>query len=383
MKQIWNENKIQDWINKHNYNCKVLSIERRKNSILYVYLKCNVCNSEFCKTWEVIKSASCLCKKCKKDNSSFDFLEHEKYLHLTFPNYQLMDIKRKNYKIYYKVKCENGHIYWGYRNHLHNGHGCAHCVHRKVKFWSKEKVIELYKKFNLEIINLDEYSNAESTIYAKNKDGYIIKTIPSTLNRMGVQKSYLYNRYNKYAKYNVDLWCKINRPDYECIKFTAENKRSKCVFLYKGNFIKEENREFECSLEDFMYSGVEHPLLTMSKGEKDISLFLQNNKINFVSQYKFPDCFFKSENSPLRFDFYLPDYNICIEYNGKQHYEAINWFGGSENFKEQKERDKIKKEYCKKNDIKLIEIAYNDNLDAEMDNILKAVNNNAYSGRNN
>lgn len=200
---------------------------------------------------------------------------------------------------------------------------------------------------------------------------------------MGVQNSYLYNKCNKYAKYNVDLWCKINRPDYECIEFIPKNKRSKCVFLYNGSFIKGEDRRFECALEDFMFSNVEHPFLTMSKGEKNISLFLKNNKIKFISQYKFSDCFFKSPNNPLRFDFYLPDYNICIEYNGEQHYKAIDWFGGLEKFEEQKRRDTIKKEYCKEKGIKLIEVAYNDEFDVEMDNILKAVNGGAYSRRNN
>lgn len=146
MKSVWNENSIQDWINGHDNNCKVLSIERRKNSILYVHLRCNICNSEFCRAWQTAKSSSCLCKKCKENNSSFSFLEHERCLHLTFPNYQLLDIKRKKYRIYYKVKCENGHIYWGYRNHFYNRHGCTHCAHKRVKFWNKEKVIELYKK---------------------------------------------------------------------------------------------------------------------------------------------------------------------------------------------------------------------------------------------
>jgi len=58
----------------------------------------------------------------------------------------------------------------------------------------------------------------------------------------------------------------------------------------------------------------------------------------------------------------LPDYNICIEFNGKQHYEPITFFGGEEGLKKQIIRDKIKTQYCDKNNIKLFIIKYDENL---------------------
>lgn len=70
--------------------------------------------------------------------------------------------------------------------------------------WNKDKILDLYKKFNLEIINFDEYTNSESVLYAKNDEGYIIKTVPSKLNSLGIQQSYLYNKCNKYAQYNLN-----------------------------------------------------------------------------------------------------------------------------------------------------------------------------------
>ena len=65
------------------------------------------------------------------------------------------------------------------------------------------------------------------------------------------------------------------------------------------------------------------------------------------------------------FDFYLPDNNICIEYQGQQHYYPIEHFGGKDRFEEQVQRDLIKKEYCKNNNVILIEIPYweKDNLE--------------------
>lgn len=378
MKQIWNKENIQEYINNNNQNCEVLDIERRKNSILYVYLKCKKCNAKFYKLWDTIKNGKHICPECSKNEKNiFNFSEHENYLHSNFPQYKLLDIKREKGKTYYKVECEHGHVYWGYRNHLHNGHGCKFCRHKVIKFWSKDKILELYKKFNLKIINLDEYCNCESILYAKTKEGYIIRTIPYKLKKFGIRDPYLYNRCNKYAKYNLDNWCKLNRPDYECINFTQKGKRSKCIFLYKGDFINDNvDRRFECSLEDFIKSGVEHPFLNMSFGERTVFSFLKDNGFNFKTQYKFLGCYYKNKNVPLRFDFYLPDYNICIEYNGEQHYKPIERFGGTNGFKEQQIRDNIKRQYCKDNGIKLIEIAYDENLKISMDNILKVVNNN-------
>lgn len=62
----------------------------------------------------------------------------------------------------------------------------------------------------------------------------------------------------------------------------------------------------------------------------------------------------------LPFDFYLPDYNLCIEFNGIQHYRAVEYFGGVKKFKAQQKNDKIKKKYCDDNNISLIIIRYNE-----------------------
>ena len=58
-------------------------------------------------------------------------------------------------------------------------------------------------------------------------------------------------------------------------------------------------------------------------------------------------------------DFYLPEHNIFIEYNGKQHYEYVPYFHKSkEDFERQHSRDRIVRSYCEERGIKLIEIPY-------------------------
>lgn len=94
-----------------------------------------------------------------------------------------------------------------------------------------------------------------------------------------------------------------------------------------------------------------------SKGERLVKENLDKLNIQYIEQKTFEECY---DNYLLRFDFYLPDYNCCIEYDGKQHFEPIEYFGGEEKFKDQQQKDNIKNEYCKNNNIKLIRIPYTD-----------------------
>lgn len=92
-----------------------------------------------------------------------------------------------------------------------------------------------------------------------------------------------------------------------------------------------------------------------SRGEDKISQILKNKNIFFETQKTFPDLL-SNKNWKLRFDFYFPEYNICLEYQGIQHYDSTNKFYSEEG----QERDNIKRDYCKNNNIKLIEIPYTD-----------------------
>lgn len=96
--------------------------------------------------------------------------------------------------------------------------------------------------------------------------------------------------------------------------------------------------------------------------------YLKSNDIDYYTQYRFDDCIYKQY---LYFDFYLPDKNVCIEYNGQQHYKPVSWFGGEDKFELQQIRDNIKRQYCKDNGIKLIEIPYTYNTKEKIEAYLK------------
>ena len=97
----------------------------------------------------------------------------------------------------------------------------------------------------------------------------------------------------------------------------------------------------------------------VSNGEEEIAKILKDNNINFIRQKTFPDLQYKSL---LRFDFYLPEINFIIEYNGIQHYQPVKFFGGEESFNETKIRDELKRQYCLQNNINYLVIKFNENI---------------------
>ena len=147
------------------------------------------------------------------------------------------------------------------------------------------------------------------------------------------------------------------------------NFRHKNKYTYSSDIVFKSNKDkieiickehgmFEQSPNSHL-NGQGCPSCKESKGEVSIRGFLLENKIDFESQKKFRECKYKSE---LFFDFYLPELNICIEYNGIQHYKSIEYFGGDDAFESQLIRDKIKNEYCLSNNIHLIVIKYNESI---------------------
>ena len=97
-----------------------------------------------------------------------------------------------------------------------------------------------------------------------------------------------------------------------------------------------------------------------SLGEKEISQLLTQNNIIYKIEQTFEDFTYKNGHKP-RFDFYLPDYNCIIEYDGKQHFSyqtnETTW-NNKKNYELTVERDMAKNNYCFSKNIILIRIPY-------------------------
>lgn len=162
-------------------------------------------------------------------------------------------------------------------------------------------------------------------------------------------------------------------------KLTKEivNKRlmklgSETVCIQEGNFKQKDIVSFKCSCGD-VFTRKPNTVISqqmwrcskcsnkISKPELIIMKYLEKNNINYEYQKRFDDCrnVFK-----LPFDFYIESYNCIIEYDGEFHY--FDKFGELEN---RKYNDKLKTDYCKANNIKLLRIPYFEfnNIDSILD----------------
>lgn len=104
--------------------------------------------------------------------------------------------------------------------------------------------------------------------------------------------------------------------------------------------------------------------ITGSLGEQKIHHFLFNKNINFIREKTFDDGINPKTKYKFRFDFYLPEYNCCIEFDGEQHFKETSMCRNT--LKERQEIDNIKNNYCSNKNIRLIRISYQDINNIEM-----------------
>lgn len=139
----------------------------------------------------------------------------------------------------------------------------------------------------------------------------------------------------------------INKKD-DFSKFVYINCRT------KGIVICPLHQMYEASPSNLL-KGTGCPKCKESKGEKFISNWLKNNNIEFISQKKFSTC---KNIRELPFDFYIQNKNLLIEYDGRHHYKAINFFGGEKGLAERMKNDSIKTNWSIENDFLLIRPNY-------------------------
>lgn len=122
----------------------------------------------------------------------------------------------------------------------------------------------------------------------------------------------------------------------KCIKCGLEQERS-------FNTIVNLDGRCECSKKDYL-------------GESMISEYLEKNNYTFVRNKSFPDL---KNKMLLRVDFFLENYNLIIEYDGKQHFSDVKFFSNS--LEENRIRDIIKNDFAMKNNFGIVRISYKNN----------------------
>lgn len=304
------------------------------------------------------------CKFCFMDSrkTNFDFIKET----LESRGWILLETEYINSHTKMKCICPNGHIQektWGY---FVANTGCIICSKWK---YSKESVVEYLGKDGYFLLS-DNYIDTKTEIEIMCPRQHIYCVRFSSFIR-GQRCKICFHADNPFGQ----IKSKYNRKRIE----NGENLSLYPLLIkewdYLTNIGKPEDYlpssrpriNWICSICGWKWNTTINsrtgkknsgcPKCNMSKGERKIEMVLSENTIKYFPQHRFDNCKYERE---LIFDFYLSDFNICIEYQGEQHYQVFrnNFFGGEESLARNKERDEIKQKYCEENNIPLLIIPY-------------------------
>lgn len=409
-------------------NPNVVSLERYINANVPILHKCLIDKYEWKARPSNLLNGRVGCPKCsqrfRRTNEDYINEIHEKIPYIE----PLENFKGMGVPILHLCKKHN--IKWkATPDNIFKGHGCKECGNVKIGLKNKRKHEEYVKELKEKrpnIAALEKYIDALTPI--KHQciiDGYVwIATPASILSKSGCPKcagniKYTTETYTtklkeicstlipseEYINMTTPIWHKCQKHNINlktspssalqgsgCPLCTKEKQK---IALGKTNeqYIKELKEinshiipleeyinaltpiKHKCLIDDYIWNvrpsqvlrGFGCPKCKRSKGEIQIEKWLVSHNINYEPQKRFSNC---KDKRSLPFDFYLPDYNCAIEYQGKQHYQPINFFGGLEKFTYQQYHDELKKEYCKKEGISLLCIPFNKNIEEELDNFL-------------
>lgn len=339
-KDIFIEKSIVVHNNKYNYD-----VVEYKNVRTKIKIICPVHGIFEQLPWVHMKGNGC--SNCQ-NLSKVDFVKKSIEIHGEKYNYDLSDLINNKTKV--KIICYIHGIFEQTPNNHLSGSGCSKCFNERKKsntfeFINKSKLIhnDLY---NYESV---KYLNNKTKVDIICKEHGVFKQTPiHHLNGHGCPKCVRIintdNFIDKSIMAHGDLF------DYSMTAYSGHGNKVDIICKKHGKFSQSPMSHLR---------GIGCPKCSSSKGEKIILNFLTSQKIEYVHQKKFKNC--KNKNN-LLFDFYLPNYNICIEYNGIQHYKEVEHFGGLESLNMTVNNDNIKKDFCKNNNIKLLIISYEDDI---------------------
>ncbi len=243
-------------------------------------------------------------------------------------------------------KC--GSIYKVQPSNFLNGSQCPYCS-GKIKKTDAQFRKEVYDLVGNEYIFLDSYVNTMTKLRVQHtKCGHIYKVVPNNFIRGSRCPCCSVNTGKTDARFKKEVFDLVGN-EYTFLDPYVNNhtklrvKHNKCGNIY------------EVKPTDFLDHQTRCPYCNSPKGETIIGKILDILNINYEAQKTFDDL---RDTQPLSYDFFIPSQSILIEYQGLQHYQSIDYFGGEKRFEYQQKHDKMKAEYAKANGYKLITIPY-------------------------
>lgn len=303
------------------------------------------------------------CGKCRYINISKktrstkeNFIKKAKEKHGDKYDYSLVNYINRKTKV--KIICkEHGVFEQEPHNHI-RGQECGRCA---GLYKTNEHVINQAKKThgNKYDYSLVDYIANDKKIKIICKEHGVFEQLTYAHIKTGQGCPRCFGLYKTSEQFISDS--KIihgNKYDYYLVDYKHSKRKVKIKCQTHGMFEQTPNMHLK---------GQGCPICRESSGEREIRTYLIKHSVKYIQQYKFINCRNVQE---LPFDFYLPELNICIEYDGIQHYKPISAFGGEKGFLATKINDEIKTKYCDKNNIKLLRIGFNENIYNSLNNFL-------------
>jgi hypothetical protein len=265
------------------------------------------------------------------------FIINSKILHNNKYDYSLVDYVNAKQKV--KIICpEHGIFEVCPDNHLRLKSSCPKC-NGGIKYTKNDFITKCNKIHNMKYdYSLVDYVNAKQKVKIICPEHGIFEQKPSEhINGCECQKCGKIKIINKKTDTTSIFIMKSKKIhgeqyDYSLIDYLNSKEKVKIICSKHGIFEQRPNQH--------IYGGG-CPFCKNSKGEEKIKIYLEKNNIKYVPQKKFDDCRYKRK---LPFDFYLHDFNLCVEFDGQQHYIKNNLWGTY--YEELKIKDNIKNQYC-------------------------------------
>jgi hypothetical protein len=291
------------------------------------------------------------CNKCRRikinknmSDTTENFIKKAKKIHGVKYDYSLVNYVNRKTKV--KILCSTHGIFEQEPHNHINGQSCGKC-------FGLHKTNEDFINISYEIhgnkydYSLVDYQGFNGKVKIKClKHGIFEQTPQAHLNlRQGCPKCVGMNKTTEEFIYEARL-IHGDKYEYSLVDYVNSKLKINIICLKHGGFNQSPNMHLR---------GNGCPICKESKGEKLIREFLIKNNIKFIQEHTFKKC---KNKQVLPFDFYLPDYNVCIEFDGIQHFKPIKAFGGQNGFDLTKQNDLIKDNFCNTNNLKLIRIPY-------------------------
>jgi len=316
------------------------------------------CGKEFSILFHVFTRGTGLCQDCRKKKFFANFSHSYSYIKSVFEEYGCILLSTAyrgvNSKLEFICRCGNKSV-TSY-NIFKNKHQCRNCSYRGAG--DKQRLTYEYVKSKFEnegcILISDSYDESHSALEYTCSCGETSFT-----------------SFNRFASGHRCKSCSVERGS-SSRRFSTEYvskylKDRGCVYLGDGHVNSKTKFKYICECGNASYTNLNNfkkgrrckKCKRFSIGEDKIEKFLLKSGVRFKNEFRIDGC---KNKLKLPFDFAIFNKSRLIgliEFDGKQHFEPLDFFGGAKSFNKLKRNDSIKNFYCFANGIPLLRIKYN------------------------